>query len=254
MKKHFTFGVTGTPRLDLRLPLGDMKIGPGAPGTVEITLDGRDSAVERMVVEQRGDTIHVEPDRTERIRWSSVDVRVTVGADADVHARLTSGDLTISTDLATLAVETATGEITAGTINGDATIRSASGDIQLGEVGGRLDIAVASGDIRAGTVGEADLKSASGDVAVREVQRDADVKSASGDITIGLFSGSRFDAKTMSGEVSLGVPAGRRYDVSFSTLSGEVHTDFPVQGGGDAGAPARLDIKTVSGDIWIKGA
>jgi DUF4097 and DUF4098 domain-containing protein YvlB len=101
-----------------------------------------------MVVEQRGDTIHLEPDRTERIRWSSVDVRVTVGEAADVHARLTSGDFTVGTDLASLAVETASGEISAGAISGDVTIRSASGDVELGEVRGRLDVALASGDIR----------------------------------------------------------------------------------------------------------
>ena len=255
MKKRFEFAVGETPRLDLRLPLGDLKIAAGVPGTVEISLDGKDSAVERMVVEQRGDTIHLEPDRSERIRWSSVDVRVMVGDPAHVHVRLTSGDLMIATDLVSLAVETASGEVTAGIISGDATIRSASGDVQLDEVQGRLDAALASGDLRAGSVGEADIKSASGDLTVRELQRDGDMKSASGEITIGLFTGSRFDAKTMSGDISLGVPSGRRYEVSFSTLSGDVHTDFPVQGSGESsGAPARLEIKTVSGDIRIKGA
>jgi DUF4097 and DUF4098 domain-containing protein YvlB len=255
MKKRFDFAVSDTPRLDLRLPLGDLKIAAGVPGTVEISLDGKDSAVERIVVEQRGDTIHLEPDRNERIRWSSVDVRVMVGDPAMVHVRLTSGDLIISTDVATLAVETASGEITAGKINGDATIRSASGDVELVEVAGRLDVAVASGDVRAGTVGEAEIKSASGDVTVREVQRDASLKSASGEIVVGLFSGQSFEAKTMSGDISLGVPSGRRYEVLFSTISGDVATDFPVQGNGESsGAPARLEIKTVSGDIRIKGA
>ena len=252
-KQHFSFAVTGTPRLDLRLPVGDMKIAPGAPGVVEITLDGRDSAVDRMVVEQRGDTIHLEPDRTDRIRWSSVDVRVTVGGGADVHARLTSGDFTVATDLASLAVETASGEISAGAISGDVTIRSASGDVQLGEVGGRLDVAIASGDIRAELAGEVDLKSASGDVAIREVQHDAVIRTVSGDVTIGAFLGERLDAKSMSGEVTIAVPPGRRYDVAFSTISGEIRTDFPVQGTAETGSVARLEVKTVSGDIRVRG-
>ena len=251
--KTYTFSVSDVPRLDLRLPLGDMRIVSGTPGMVEITLDGRESTLERMVVEQRGETIHLEPDRNQRIRWSSVDVVVRVGEAPDLHARLTSGTLDIETEVASLAVETASGDVSAGVVRGDVTIRSASGDIRVGDVAGRLDVAVASGDIEADVVGSADLKSASGDVTVREVRGEADVKTASGEITVGRFSGDRFEAKSMSGEVHLGVPAGRRYDVSFSSLSGEIRTDFPVQGNGSAGSPARLDIKTVSGDIRIRG-
>lgn len=251
--KTFHFPVTGTPRLDLRLPLGDLRVVSGAPGVVEITLDGREPAVARMLVEQRGETIHLEPDRNQRIRWSAVDVVVSVGEPAHVHARLTSGDLTVATDTASLTVETASGEVTAGTVRGDATIRSASGDVRIGDVAGRLSVAVASGDIRAEVVGVADLKSASGDVAVREVIGDATVRTASGDVTVARFTGAHFDAKSMAGDVVLGVPPGRRYDVSFSTISGDVRTDFPVVGAAETGAPARLDVKTVSGDIRVKG-
>jgi len=251
--KTFHFTVTGTPRLDLRLPLGDLRIVPGAAGSVNVSLDGRDAAVARMVVEQRGDVIHLEPDRSQGIRWSSVDVVVAVGEAPDVHARLTSGDLTISTDLASLAVETASGELVAGLVRGDATIRSASGDVRLGNVAGRLDVALASGDLRAEVVGTAEVKSASGDIAVREVQGDVVARSASGDITVGRFCGDRFDAKSMSGDVTFGVPPGRRFDVSFSTISGDVRTDFPVQGTAETGSPARLEVKTVSGDIRVKG-
>lgn len=253
--KTFHFSVTGTPRLDLRLPLGDLRIVAGAPGVVDISLDGRDSAVARVIVEQRGDVIHLEPERHAPIgiRWSSVDVVVAIGEPADVHARLTSGDLTISTDLVSLAVESASGELVAGTVRRDATVRSASGDVRLGEVAGRLDVAIASGDLRAEVVGSAEVKSASGDIAVREVQGDMVVRSASGNITVGRFGGDRLDAKSMSGDVTFGVPSGRRYDVSFSTISGEVRTDFPVQGMTESGAPARLEVKTVSGDIRVRG-
>lgn len=251
--KTFQFTVTGTPRLDLRLPLGDLRIVPGTAGSVHVSLDGREGAVSRMIVEQRGDVIHLEPVRSQGLRWSAVDVAVAVGEAAHVHARLTSGDLTVSTDLVSLAVETASGEVVAGLVHGDATIRSASGDVRLGDVAGRLDIALASGDLRAEVVGTAEVKSASGDIVVREVKGDVVARSASGDITVGRFSGDRFDAKSMSGDISLGVPSGRRYDVSFSTISGEVRTDFPVQGLAETGSPARLEVKTVSGDIRVKG-
>jgi DUF4097 and DUF4098 domain-containing protein YvlB len=89
-------------------------------------------------------------------------------------------------------------------------------------------------------------------VAVREIQHDAVIRTASGDVTIGSFLGDRLDIKSMSGELTFGVPPGRRYDVAFSTISGEIRTDFPVQGTAETGAPARLEVKTVSGDIRVR--
>jgi DUF4097 and DUF4098 domain-containing protein YvlB len=150
-------------------------------------------------------------------------------------------------------VETASGDVVVGNVRGDASIRSASGDVRLTDVGGRLDAAAASGDIRGEVVGSVEVKSASGDVRLREVRRDALVRTASGDVTVGRFSGDSFDVKSISGDITVGVPPGRRYDVEFSTLSGEIRTDFPIQGAEEAGSPARLEVKTVSGDIRVKG-
>lgn len=253
MKQH-TFTIADTPRLDIRIPVGELRIVSGAPGVVEVDLDGRDGSVARFTVEQRGSLVSIAPDRGPVIRWSSVDITVRVGVPPEVHARLTSGGVTATTELQTLTVETASGDVVAGSVRGDATIRSASGDVRLGDVGGRLSTAAASGDIRAESVESAEVKSASGDVYLREVRKDAEVGTASGDIVIARFSGERLAAKSISGDVGIGVPPGRRYEVAFTTLSGEVRTDFPV-GAAQEGAPgARLEVKTVSGDIRVKGA
>ena len=252
MKQH-RFTITDIPRLDVRLPVGELRILAGAPGVVEVNLDGREASVSRFIVEQRGSVIHVEPDRSQRIHWSAVDVLITTGSPADLHARLTSGNLVAGTELNSLIVETASGEVVVGNVRVDASIRSASGDVRLADVGGRLDAAAASGDIRGDVVGSVEVKSASGDVQIKEVLRDAVVRTASGDVTVGRFSGDSFDVKSMSGDISVGVPPGRRYDVEFSTLSGEIRTDFPIQGSEDTGSPARLEVKTVSGDIRVKG-
>ena len=247
------FTITDTPRLDVRLPVGELRVLTGAPGVVEVNLDGREATVSRFLVEQRGPVIHVEPDRSQRIHWTTVDVVITIGAPADLHARLTSGNLVAGTELNSLTVETASGDVLAGKVIGDATIRSASGDIRLETVGGRLSAAAASGDIRCDAAGSAEVKSASGDVQIKEVRGEVVVRTASGDVTIARFAGDLLDVKSMSGDVGLGVPAGRRYDVSFTSLSGEIRTDFPVQESAAAGSPARLEVTTVSGDIRVKG-
>lgn len=249
--RHHHFDITEPARLMVRLPLGELRLIPGDEGAVDIELDGRQ--VERYLVEQRGSVIHIEPDRSQRIRWTGVTVVARVPAGTALHARVAACDLDARVALQELIVETASGDVAAGDVSGDAEIRSASGDIRIGDVGGRLAASAASGDIEAGSVSDADVKSASGDVTIAEIRDRVSLRSASGDLVVRRFAGTWCTLKSLSGDVVVGVTGGRRYDVSFSSLSGEIRTDFPVQGAGDA-APARIEATTVSGDIRIRGA
>jgi DUF4097 and DUF4098 domain-containing protein YvlB len=262
MTEH-TFPTTGTPQVSFRLPLGNVRIVPGSPNEVGVTLRGRESSIERFRVEAHDDEIVIEPEHSSPIRWSPVELTIRIGEPADVRGRLTSADLAVETTLASLHVESASGDIDAQDVTGDVTTRSASGDIRLGAVGGRLDAAAASGDVRAdGAAGGANVKSASGDVHLVDAGAEVAVKTASGDVTVGRFDGSWIDVKSMSGDVTIGVVAGRRFEVSFQSLSGSVRTEFPVANGagtslssptGDAGL-GRISVKTVSGDISVQGA
>jgi DUF4097 and DUF4098 domain-containing protein YvlB len=101
--------------------------------------------------------------------------------------------------------------------------------------------------------GAVEVKVASGDVVLGTVGGDCTVRTASGRVKVSRFEGSRLEAKTISGDVLVGVPPGRRYSVALQTLSGEVGTDFPVSGEGEA-APARLTVTSISGDIRITAA
>lgn len=253
--REHRYAVAGTPRVSVRMPVGGVRVVEGPEGEVVVRLDGRESAVSRFIVEQRGHDVIVEPERSS-IGWrSTVDVTIQVGSPAEIEARLTAADMVASVPLASLRVETASGDLAAGDVTGDVSIRSASGDVRLGDVSGRLDVASASGDVRAGRVDDAvSAKTASGDVHLEAAAGDLIVKSASGDVTVGTYTGSWLDIKTMSGDAIIGVTSGRRFDVSFQTLSGDVRTDFPVREGAPDGSSARLAVKTVSGDIKIHGA
>lgn len=255
MTGEHRFSVGSRPKVSVRMPVGDVRVVAGAEGEVLVQLDGSDSALARFIVEQRGDEVVIEPERSS-VGWrSAVEVTIHVGSPADVSARLTAADLVASVPLASLHVETASGDVVTGDVAGDVTIRSASGDVRLGDIGGRLDAAAASGEVRAGRVGQAvTAKTASGDVTVERAADDVSAKSASGDVRLGVFTGSWLDIKTMSGDASIGVTGGRRFDVSFQTLSGEVRTDFPVTEGASEGGSARLAVKTISGDIKIHAA
>lgn len=226
----------------------------GEPGDVVIQLDGRPATIDRFIVEDRGGEIVIEPERSSRGRWSSVEVTIWCFEPVQFRGRLVAADFTSAVDLASVHIESASGDIHCGDVDGDVTVRSASGDIKVGVVRGDLEVAAASGDVKVlQTVGSASVKTASGDIKVGSADGEFMVKSASGAIVVTRFDGPWFDAKSLSGDVNIGVLAGRRFDVTFKTLSGEVHTDFPVGQGGDT-APARLTITTISGDINVQGA
>jgi DUF4097 and DUF4098 domain-containing protein YvlB len=252
--KEFRFPSSGTPTVSLRLLSGEVRIVQGEPGEITVQLEGRSSTVDRFIVEDRGGEIVIEPERSSKGRWSSVEVTIWCFDPISFRGRLVAADINSAVELASAHIESASGDIHLSDVLGDATMRSASGDIKAGLVGGHLEVAAASGDVRAVHVkGTASIKTASGDIKVGSVDGEFQAKSASGSVVVNRFDGPSFDAKSLSGDISLGVPAGRKFDVAFQTLSGEVRTDFPVGHGGD-GAPARLSIKTVSGDITVTGS
>lgn len=247
------FEVVGTPRLAVRLPAGEVRVVPGGAGEVVVRARGGEFDLARMVIEARGDTITVEPEKVGWHRWASLDLEFAVGAPPDIRARLASGGLLVRTPAAGLDVASASGSVEAGEVAGRLSVRLASGNLEAAAAG-TLDATSASGDVRVAQVsGSASVKTASGDVTLGTVAGDLTARTASGDVTVSRLEGSRLDAKTVSGDVRVGVPAGRRYTISLQSLSGDVRTDFPI--GGEAGdATGRLQVGSVSGEIRITAA
>ncbi len=249
------FELAERPRVFFRLPAGEARVLAGEEGVIEIRLSGRDSALERYLVEDRGGQIVVEPESGRIGRWSRVDLEIRVGPGADIHARLASGDVVVTTAVESLAVDSGSGDVEADLVTGDVRVKTASGDIVIGEVGGRLEVAAAAGDVRARSVaGDLNAKTASGDIEIGEVSGSVVAHAASGDVEITKFLGDAFRVRTLSGDVRLGVTSGRRFAVEFQSLSGDVRTDFPVSGDQIAGPTARLAVKTMSGDIVVRSA
>ncbi len=246
------FQVEGTPRIALRLPTGEVRFVGGDPGWVEVRLMGRQAAIDRFLVEDRGGEIVIEPAGGGFGRFSGVDVEVKAGDPAAIRARLASGNLTVSPPAQSLHVDSASGNVTAGDVVDGVAVKTASGDVRLGSVGGRVEATAASGDIHlAAGSDEISARTASGGFYCGDAGGGVTAHSASGDVDVRRFTGDSFNAKTMSGDVRLGVTSGRRFSVSLQSLSGKVRTDFPVASG-DAGTPeARLTIKTVSGDVTV---
>ena len=248
------FEIAGRPRLVLRIPAGEVRVVAGKPGEAVVRCRGNEPHLSRVVIARDGDTINVGPEGVGLGHWPSLDLEIAVGAAPDVRARFGSADVDLRTAVHSVEVGGASGDVVVGTVEGPLTVRLASGDLAAESVGGRVDVVTASGDVRVRQAGgPVEVKTASGDVTLGTVEGDCAARTASGRIAVARFGGGRFEAKTVSGNVRVGVPSGRRYSLSLQTLSGDMRTDFPVSGEA-GGAPARIAVTSVSGDIRIAAA
>ena len=138
---------------------------------------------------------------------------------------------------------------------GETKTHVASGDVQLDRVEGRLEAHSASGDVIVNRVGaDADVHSASGDVQLRRTESRVSIRSASGDVSLDDAGGGPIKVHSASGDVRVGVRSGRRVDVDVRTVSGEAHSEIPLDGSGegDADAPlVEIKVNGVSGDVHI---
>jgi hypothetical protein len=147
-------------------------------------------------------------------------------------------------------------------------LSTASGDIEVQDVTGDVGVHSASGSLRIEKVtGEVHANTASGDVAVKQIRGSVNAETASGDVVVEITklegSGRSMKITTASGDVNAKLPANPDVEVEMSTISGSIHTDFPIQvqtpeyGPGQSArgrlgnGTYNLHMTTVSGDIHL---
>ncbi len=147
-------------------------------------------------------------------------------------------------------------------------LSTASGDIHVKDVAGKLKIKSASGDVSVDHVhGDIQASTASGDLRVKGIQGSVNANSASGDVEVEIVrleGTSQMKVSTASGDVNLRLPPNPDVEIDMSTVSGSLHTDFPIelhtpeQGPGQSAhgrignGAYQLKANTVSGDINLQ--
>jgi DUF4097 and DUF4098 domain-containing protein YvlB len=250
-KRQERFEVGPRPGIELATFSGDIVVTEGPDGVIEVLLNG---APDKFTIEQRGDTIVVQPEGSRRFaRATDITAKVPPGTAAQL--KCTSGDLLVEVPLSRLDAAVASGDVRARAITGDATIKSASGDTAIDNVDGRLEINTASGDARIGHVGfELTMNTASGDARVDSVDGPVRLRTASGDVRIRRFDGGDLTAKTLAGDLTVGIPKRRRIDLDLQSLSGSLRNRLPEGDGSPPEKTITLSIKSVSGDVTLTGA
>ena len=147
------------------------------------------------------------------------------------------------------ALSSASGDIEVGGVTGDVKVDSASGDVLIKDVSGTIHASTASGDVSVNNVkGPVSASSASGDVEV-QISR--------------LEGSNKMTFSTASGDVSVKLPGNLDAEIEISSISGSIHTDFPIEiqeqehgpgshARGRLGSGAtHLSLSSASGDVSL---
>lgn len=187
--------------------------------------------------------------------WDFVRIS-TVNGDVDLEMGLEVGQLSVRTvsgdvqfrdaSCQELIFHSSSGDLDArGISSGSVTAETASGDVELTGGFGAVKIGTASGDIdMTGSVQELRCSSASGDV-------EADLQQMP----------VQMDVASKSGDCEITLPGGEGFALQFSTVSGELYSDFTLVGpiGKRSGEAIYLDgggrtfrMSSISGDITLR--
>ncbi len=268
------FDTPGKTRLRVKNAAGLISVDPSESGRTTVELealrddDATREAIERATVELNGNEVLVEigvggkgfgvgPAWISFGRTPQVGVRIRCPEDADLECMTASADVAATGRLGEVEVKTASGNVAVEHVAG-LRVQSASGDVRGATIDGDARLQTVSGDVRLGTVtGPVSATLVSGDFAIDDAHADLTSKTVSGDQRIGAVRKGQIKLQSVSGDVRVGVRPGTRLHIDANSVSGDVSSELDVKDKPSeetGGSEARLQAKTVSGDVEITRA
>jgi hypothetical protein len=264
------FDTTGPARLRVRNSAGLVVVEASETGQTTVELealrddDATHDAIERATVEAYGNDVTVEVGEGKGFeigavsisfgRTPQVGIRIRCPEGSELDCTTASANLKASGRLGDVQSKSASGDVSVDHV-GALRVQSASGDVRAASVEGEARIQTVSGDVRLGTVtGPISATLVSGDFEADEGQSDVAVKTVSGDQRIDAVREGQIKLQSVSGDVRLGVRPGTRLRIDANSTSGDISSEFDVQdrpSDQPSGLEARVQVKTVSGDIEL---
>ncbi|GAA1347392.1 DUF4097 family beta strand repeat-containing protein [Arthrobacter roseus] len=188
-------------------------------------------------------------------RTPSIDIRIELPNGSEVRGDAASATVTAEGTLGDSSFNVASGDVHLSDV-ASVAVKSASGDVSINRVLGHADITTASGDIWVQHIGgSASVRTASGDVILGQVAGDLRLQSASGGATIREIVRGKVDVNAVSGDMVLGVAEGTAAWLDLKSMSGSIN-QLLASADGPAGSEntVKLRSRTVSGDVTIRRA
>jgi Putative adhesin len=214
------------PKGTVRIEAGsvDVVVSGGNDRDVSAELKGPSKMLEGSTLKMHREpsgVLVIEATRAPRRTWlnwrgrDNVELLVSVPADTEVRANVTSGDVTLAQ------------------IDGSVSVSAQAGDLSLTGIQGKIDLTTGSGDVECREINAERLRAHTG----------------SGDIAIQLSrSTATLDLATTSGDIDIQVPRGSAWLKRVATATGDVIDDTSsVQSAGND-----IEVRSHSGDVWIR--
>jgi DUF4097 and DUF4098 domain-containing protein YvlB len=250
---HRTFKVADGGTLKIDADFGEIKVVPGASGSVTVDVKRAGSADEvkayGVTFDQQSNTVTITGnyDRPSRLfNWSNnldVEYKVTVPSRFNVELATSGGDITVGDLQGTANVRTSGGELDLGRISGNIVARTSGGDATVAAAGGMLDVKTSGGSITIGDAAQSvDAKTSGGSIDVKRASGDLKLHTSGGSISVDEALGS-VQADTSGGSITARMTRQPRGSSRFSTSGGNVTISLA------SNIAIDLDAKTSGGDV-----
>jgi hypothetical protein len=197
----------------------------------------------------------------------SVYYKLMVPSEAAINATTHIGNVTCEDIGGYLRATTMSGNVVVSGARAGAACSSTGGDVEAMNVSGDVDLHTVSGTVKADSVkGSVEADTVSGNVLLTNITGAETVKGStlSGRVVYegDIASSGYYLLKSLSGRVEFTVPAGAAFDVNAKTFTGSIDTEFEITvrgkidkkslSGSINGGGAEVDLKTFSGNIYLK--
>lgn len=258
--------------LDIQLVNGDVTVSLDSDAGSDVRLDGDVEQLEVRINDSG--VLSIRQGNTASSSFffhrglASADVELTLPKRfwEFVQITATNGDIDIEDGLEAgkIALKTASGDVTLGEVAcTELSFKTGSGDLDGGGSAETVRIECGSGDIDMdGSFGTFRAATGSGDIEVRGMVREVRCSSGSGDVEVDTqVMPEQMEISSKSGDCDVTMPGGQGFSLQFSTVSGDLDTDFPLVGpvGARSGEAMYLDgggrtfrISSISGDISLR--